>query len=271
MKHKFFAIIITLHFISIFSFGQDLIITTAGDSIKCCIYELKDNFVYFRYINANQQVASTLLKLNQVTQIKKGIYHTPANKELTRKKISSFEPVVHCGFSYGLSHYLGYSENMDASKSNFFNKLKKSKNFNFEGCVYIPNTTVGLGVFLNNFTTEYQTIFVYEEFLNGKKNIITTNNLVNITFTGPALFIKGAHKRTITNFMLAPGALNYNKINSSRLAFAISFSVEALPVRYIGVGLKSNYIFGNSEPFPYKSGGDNLRHVDVAALLFFYF
>lgn len=127
MKNSFTLFIIIILSLPSFDLtAQDLIVTTAGDSLNCKITKQGDGFVYFRYLKDNR-VKATLLPVNKISSIIQSYYGIPA----ISKNISTFRNHDYNKWRYGFHAGYSYrtakiSDQLPPDYRDYVKKLKSS-------------------------------------------------------------------------------------------------------------------------------------------------
>jgi hypothetical protein len=123
-KALFFIISLSLLLLSKGLMAQDLIVTTAGDSLNCKITRQSNGFVYFKYLKDNQAKA-TLLPVNKISSVVQAYYEVPAiSKQMLtsqNRDYSKWRYGFHGGYSYRTAKV---SDQLTPDYKDYIKKLK---------------------------------------------------------------------------------------------------------------------------------------------------
>lgn len=122
MRLFFIIVTLTTAFLTMPVQGQDLIVTTTGDSINCKITRQRADFVYFTYMK-ERQVQNTLIPAEQVAALHRKFYSTPEIPAGTVVKTRTGQWVggLYGGYSYRLSKL---SDKLPYQFKDHYKKLK---------------------------------------------------------------------------------------------------------------------------------------------------
>jgi len=148
MKKIFLFLFVLGSYIQIFS--KDLIVTKAGDSIKCKILNAEDDYLYYNHIEKGQ-VKDSKLKMDQVKFLERNYYKTV---KLTRAEIDSvFKPSRwRFGLGCGYSRWTAKDPSESSDLSSYSSKLKNGFNYAADVTYYL-NQHWGVGVKYHGFNS----------------------------------------------------------------------------------------------------------------------
>lgn len=132
-------------------FSKDLIVTKAGDSIKCKILNAADNYLYYNHIDKGQ-VKDSKLKMDDVKYLERNFYKTA---KLTNAQIDSiYKPSRwRFGLACGYSRWIAKNPSgISSDLSSYINGLKNGFNYAADVTYYF-NQRWGVGVKYHGFNS----------------------------------------------------------------------------------------------------------------------
>lgn len=125
------------------SYAQDLIVTTAGDSIFCKITREREGYVYFVY-NKEGAPTSTLMADNAIAEKRKGLYKTHI-RYVGEENFAHWQYRLHGGYSRRIARV---SDQLAPGIRDYLNKMKSG--YTLGGDIhYFISESFGLGVRYN--------------------------------------------------------------------------------------------------------------------------
>ena len=258
MKYLIFIILL---FSPVFVFGQDLIVTTAGDSLKCKIVEVKSSEIQFRFgtggivtIERNQVASyqynfaptSPATPTKKAEPVKKEVA-TKSPKEPKEKKPSSENSPFYAAFAVGASSYGSYSLAKVNSGGAFLVGADVAYFFS-------PWLGAGLKLSMSSCEVDFSESFTFKE---------------TVTFAGPALYGRWGNETVTFTAGAGAGMLKWKLSNLSdntgvskekdaasytTAGGILSAGVSYMLAQNLGVGLNVQSVLGSA-----KDKGDNER------------
>ncbi|MDR2926685.1 MAG: hypothetical protein LBV41_00545 [Cytophagaceae bacterium] len=175
--------------------SQDLIVTSAGDSLNCKITDIKDGCVYFTFIK-KERTLNTLIAVEQVQNYQYGYYEKQETPQVaTLPSAKSLYPKFRIAASGGYGYRLGrIPDYWDAVTKEFARKLKHGYHIGGDITYYFTEQ-MGVGFKYSGFHSQ--------EKLNG------INEEMNFYFAGPSY---------------SQRLLNYDKTNAFIMSISIGYA-----------------------------------------------
>lgn len=238
MKYIFFlaALFFCLHL----SLAQDLIVTTANDSIQCKITKVKkDNIVF--YYKKNNQYTSTLIENSKVKEYQYNFYK---DQTIPKDSLPGYEkyPRHLFALSGGLSYDPGKNDGFFPPELDDYEKqLRWGSHVDFNYSYYfLENYGVGLTINYFNSTAEQGGITITDEFGNSIDGIVSSE--LSTFFIGPSISMRYLNK-TQRNAFVWNTALGYISYKDKS-----SFDRETISTANgFGVSFNLGYNFGITE------------------------
>lgn len=231
-------------FLCYYSFSQDLVVTSEGDSLNCKITKLQDEYVYFTFIHKDE-IRSTLLPLNQVKSFLCNYFPTavvPVDRIIAREIYSHWRFGVNVGWSYQTADV---SSSVPSDFKKYVEDLKSGYHYAFEVNYFITEP-LGIGFKYVSFHTSnnMKNIFINK---NGHTYYGNLSDNLSITFIGPAFCTRlyNTDKKSALLMNLALGYLDYH--NKKEIVVPITMSGSSLGLIYdIGydIAISENYALG---------------------------
>jgi hypothetical protein len=224
MKRTLFLIIsFSLMLLSMSIMAQDLIVTTAGDSLNCKITRKSNGFIYFRYLKDNQAKA-TLLPVNKISSVIQAYYGVPAIPKniLTsqNRDYSKWRYGFHGGYSYRTAKV---SNQLTPDLKDYVKKLKSG--FVLGADVHgFTSETFGLGLKYN--LNQYK----------GEQGIDFKDNITMHYIAASILnrYILGNPK----NHLLLGANIGYQSYQDKTIILGNDFDIKG---KTIGAGLEAGF------------------------------
>jgi len=122
------------------SYAQDLIVTTAGDSIFCKITRERDGYVHFTYIKEGAP-ANTLIPGDSIANIQKGLYKTRI-RYAGQESFARWQYRLQGGYSRRIARI---SDQVTPAMKDYLNKMKSG--YTLGGDIhYFVSEPLGIGV-----------------------------------------------------------------------------------------------------------------------------
>ena len=228
--------------------AQDVIITTAGDTIKCQIAKIDQDNIYFRSLK-NGSVINTLIPLTEVVKYQHLYPGTSGikNSSPTERKHPHFNFGVGGGYSYRLAQV---PDNAGDLKG-YLEKLKSG--FNIQANTgYFFKKSIGIGLTYSFFRAKNyidQMTFIVQ---NGHSYDTITGNMgddIRINYIGPVLYFR-FFNRNETILWLLDFSLGYTsyvdkgifigddlKVSGSTLGMSVSFGADIFVTKNVALSL----------------------------------
>lgn len=190
--------------------GQDLIVTSKGDSINCKITKERDDFIYFTFL-VDQEVRKTLLQKSAVKTFSKDYFSQsliPSDYQSPRQNYTKIRISVNGGYSY---RFAKISESVPNEYRDYMKKLKSGNHFSIDGS-YFLNESIGLGIKYSQFNSQEDFGTVNYDFnQDGRIDVGQMNDNMTISFVGPLVTscIPSANKKNALFSNIAIGLLSY--------------------------------------------------------------
>lgn len=121
-------------------YAQDLIVTTAGDSIFCKVTRERDGYVYFTYIKEGTP-ANSLLTSDSIANIQKGLYKT-RSRYAGQESFARWQYRLQGGYSRRIARI---SDQVSPAMKDYLNKMKSG--YTLGGDIhYFVSEPLGIGV-----------------------------------------------------------------------------------------------------------------------------
>lgn len=209
MTKIFFTTILAVLFANSL-FGQDLIVTSKGDSINCKITKEKGDFIYFTFL-VDKEIRNTLLQKSDVKSFSRNYYTQsliPSDYKIFEQNYAKIRISVNGGFSY---RFAKISESVPNEYRDYIKKLKSGTHFSAD-MAYFISESIGLGIKYSQFNSKqnYGTVS-YDFDQDGRINVGPMNDNMTISFVGPMFssYIPSANKKNALISNLAIGFLSY--------------------------------------------------------------
>lgn len=241
---KTYCFLLFLSICFIQSYAQDLLVTTANDSINCKVTAEKGNFIYFNFMH-NGEFRKTLLAKSDVRQVVYNYFDQAILEPPKWQDAASFKR-----FRLSVNGGIGYrtAENPDdlsSVENNYLDELKSGGTFSADFS-YFFSEAIGIGVKYNYFgsknTIDNVTMDVNGDAVNETGSVTDD---INIAFFGPMVsgMSYSGNRKNALFFNLALGYLHY--LNKGEL---IGYDVRAKGSTFGLVG-EIGYQIGLSETF----------------------
>jgi len=155
--------------------AQDLLVTTAGDSLNCKITQIKGDYVYFTFTHQNE-VRNTLMPKTQVKYYQYNFYTT---SDIQPHQIVGYRPefphwrlAANGGWSYRTAPL---ADGLNSAEREYMKKLKNGFNFSLDAS-YFFSEMFGAGVKYDLFKTS--------------NSSSTVEDNISINFVGPAFAMR---------------------------------------------------------------------------------
>ncbi len=222
--------------------AQDLLVTTAGDSINCVFMKQKAGYVYFMVkSDQSNNLIKSLLPVSQVVTVKEGFYYTPAGN-YGSLPVRDFDKIV-IGVDGGWSRRI--AKNPDGLGRGFETYLTDIKTgYSLGGsATYFFNEVNGVGLVYSLHRSQASIDLVGED-INGNRVSAELSDDISINFFGPS------YTARFNNFdfsnagyiRMAIGYVGYR----DKVEFIESIEISAST---LGLVLEFGYDFGISEDF----------------------
>ncbi len=262
---KAIKILIVIVFIFSNTKGQDLIVTSSGDSLNCKITSQKGEYIYFAYLN-NGAIRRTLLKTTEVSELKYNCFsqiEIPAELAVEPKRYKNFRLAIDGGMAY---RYAPLPDGVDGVLEDHLKKLKWGTSLEGE-LTFFFKESLGLGLKYSNFSAgnKLSNIFITDDsgLVVGEGDLSDDNR---IWFFGPA-FAARFYNMNYTGYWYLSGALGYmhysniEKFDGTRyeytgetLGIAISGGYDWNLSKTVGMGVKLSIIGGSLYEYEVTDG-----------------
>lgn len=226
-------------------FSQDLIVTRENDSINCKITKIKNDHIYFTFIQKGE-VRNTLISLANLT----GYYYNHYSEyKLTPNDIVNYSDFqkLRIAVNTGISNRTAkVPSNLPSEFVNYINGLKRGYHFGFTGHYYISDF-LGFGLNFSRSKSSNQMDNIYIEDIFGNRRYGVMSDDIAITFMGPSLSTRISSNQNNNAFLmsLSIGYLGYN--NDAMLVDPLNIygysAGVALDVGY-DIELKNDFALG---------------------------
>jgi hypothetical protein len=261
MKNILLIIILTVT--SLCTFGQDLIVTTEGDSINCTITAIKANNYYFTFKHETE-IRETFIQAKDVVSYAKGYYKVSEVPIEYKPKGQSFSK-FRIALDYGYSHRTAkVAENVPTDFKNYVEDLKNGNNMGLDLNYFVSESFgVGLKYNRNKSSNSMDNIYVEDDQGNrryGKLSDDITMTFVGVSFAGRIL---DAKKRNAFIIALSLGQLSFNnqfvvvdpyEMNGSTFSTALDFGYDIATSKNFAIGVKFSIIGGVLTEYVLKDG-----------------
>jgi hypothetical protein len=276
-----------LSFISVKS--QDIIITKAGDTIKCQITKIDDQTIYFRYLKRGTVEFTTIpvSEVDKYQHIYQGKEEATGGFPMTRK-YSKFRLGAGGGYSYRLAKVPSNAGQF----ADYYKKLKSGFNIEGEG-TYFFNKSLGIGVRYNFFRAK--------NYMDGITFILDNDTLIGdlgddirIQSIGPTFYFRFFNRNEniiwllgfsfgYTSYLNKGRLLNQDlTLTGSTVGMTISFGADFLVLKNMAIGANVSLDLGTLSSYTMSFGGrqttiklqdqekDNLARINLTATLRFW-
>ncbi|HBS88766.1 MAG: hypothetical protein A2W91_04170 [Bacteroidetes bacterium GWF2_38_335] len=243
-------------------FSQDLIVTNAGDSLKCKITKVTKENIYFN-IWSDNQLNQSIISKQQVKNYFLGAYSPDNTVKKTKQDYSKQ--------SYKFSYYNGMSrltnkidETMDPLQQQYEKNLQTGNHFGLEAGYFVKEGT-GVGLSLCKLKTKNEMRNQLFENSDGDTVIGSISDDVTILFVGPTIFNRIYSKNRLTMYFidLSLGYLKYSNnfkflysysATGNTLGFSTSFGVNFLTGEHFALSISSKIILGTLKELTISNG-----------------
>ncbi|MDP3433520.1 MAG: hypothetical protein Q8T04_11210 [Bacteroidota bacterium] len=228
MTKIFIATIFAVLFVNSL-FGQDLIVTSKGDSINCKITKERDDFIYFTFL-VDQEIRETLLQKSDVKTFSKDYFSQsliPSDYRSPGKNYEKIRISVNGGYSY---RFAKISESVPSEYRDYMKKLKSGNHFSIDAS-YFLNESIGLGIKYSQFNSKEDFGTVNYDFdQDGRIDVGQMNDNMTISFIGPlvASYIPSANKKNALFSNIAIGLLSYKDVGTMIIPVVLKGSTLGL-------------------------------------------
>ena len=250
-----FIILILFLFLSNTTIAQDLIITKAGDSIKCQITRITGNNIYFRYLK-NGGVEKSLLP---VSDVQKYQHVDPGSNWMTGgfpplKKYPHWRIGAGGGYSYRL-------EKVPDDAGDFQGYIEKLKSgFNIEAeAGYFINKSYGIGLRYNFFRTKNYMDNISFIISSGHSFDTVVGNMgddIRINYIGPVFYYRFFNRQESIAWLIGislgyAGFVNKGillsedlKRSGSTVGISVIIGTDIFVKKNLAIGLNLSVDFG---------------------------
>jgi len=226
MKH--FTLLIFFVLICFSLAGQDLVITTSGDSIECRISQVRaEHIIFIQMVNGRYEgkmmelvdVADYQYNYLQKTVTAEEKANTRAGKIAATSNTPNPIPIYYkrsrVGLSGGFSYQLAdKNDDLSQSERDYEQNLKRGYHFAIDIAGFVK-PQVGIGVKASLFKSKNQTqIIIYSNspFVPPISTAVRDN--ISIFYIGPAIYIRNPDRSTLRNNLLIDFSLGYLHLNN---------------------------------------------------------
>jgi hypothetical protein len=165
--------------------GQDLIVTTEGDSINCKITKAEPDYIYFTFKHKGE-MRNTLLSVAQVKTYTYNYYsnsEVPSESSVTNFPYPRFRAAINGGWSYRTAKI---TSNIPSDLKGYVEDLKSGYHYGID-LGYFFTEHVGLGLRYSTFRTKNEIDNVYVTYPNGSSRYGKMSDDISVNFIGPLL------------------------------------------------------------------------------------
>ena len=223
--------------------GQDLIVTTGGDSLNCTITQIKDNYIYYT-IQEKQEARDTLLPMDQVLNHQNRFYQE--NEVLNGTITHSIRdyPTVRIAISGGLSYRLEetpFNRPKAQGMHQYIEELRLGYSYGID-LTYYYSKVLGFGLKYTGYKSKKGPDNVYIS--NGYSISDAISDDITIGFIGPFLSARLLSANKVNSLYTNIG-IGY----SSYTNHAVAFSESTYKGHATGFALDIGYDIGVSRNF----------------------
>lgn len=223
MKQFIYRALIVFVFLIIYfnSLAQDLIVTNERDSINCQIKKVKQNYIFFDFVDSDGNKQSTVIGVDKTIQVVYGFFDEPI-KYVDSNMVEDYSK-IRIGFSAGWVYDLSQIDNSypDFLKE-YYRRLKSGYYIKGE-IAYFFSLTSGVGLIVDHFGSSANENNVSYVDNNGIVISGSLHDEINMNYIAPSFesrFINSSETVFFTN-NLSIGFIDYKQtsliINESYL------------------------------------------------------
>lgn len=142
MKKLIFVFVFVLSCFA--SHAQDLIVTSAGDSVNCKIKQFKNQCIYFSF-KQNNEVRNTLIQISSVVSYKYNYYKNseiPEETAIENKIYSHFKLAITAGFGYRIA---SVADNLPSAYQDYLDDSRGGPHIDVD-LIYFFKEKYGIGL-----------------------------------------------------------------------------------------------------------------------------
>ena len=271
MNKKLFLLTSILYF-SLFASGQDIIITTAGDTIHCKIDKIRENYIFYSYNTTGGLTSSGIPK----TDVKGYQVGAKLQEDVVFAATGSpsYFTKYNLGVSAGLSYMLGKTSSIeDEIIREYVNELKSGYAWGAH-FTYYRKKHLGYGLMYSHFRTSNELNDVYYTVDKSSRPYKGISDNIRCNFYGATLsgrFFPAKNEKYILSANLSLGYTDYK--NEARFAGDFTLTGSTISLYHSlradykffengWLGLQINYHSGSISNFQ-KDDGKNTETIKL--------
>jgi hypothetical protein len=268
------------------SFGQDLIITTKGDSLHCKIIKQGELDTKIKIQRKNSMyMLDTYVKNNEIKSIQKNYLGNKTSKVKDEDRISNSQFTIDINYGFSYLTYTPNTSNAPDFFTDYIQELKSGSNLGLSAD-YFLHKNVGVGLCYNG--SKFSNDFFGAGFTNRYGDLIRVDIIDNISlsYIGGNLSLRSISPSGNSAFTgkisLGKASLNYVSQGAknitrtgSTIAFLLNLGYQHAINKHIALGVSTEY-FGcsfnkliietNNEKFTATRNDDDESHYNQVRL-----